>query len=353
VLVLETRSQSPQVLECSCEIIIQLRIASLGASAWKRLSQTTTTSAVVSAMRACSTDAKALDWGCQAIIRICGCVDDAAASEIKVLTLLRQHVFDAGAVEVVVAAMRAFPSDDKLMGSCCSCLSVITHVAPTTMDKAPGLARLRRVGGVGAIELSVTALQTHPTSDRVLRVASSLLTNLSYFALDAGDAARETAQQHTARAARAGAVQAIVAAMQARPASMLAGEAVGSGVRALRNIMLVDAAHKPLVANLGAVEVVLAAMEAHRQKALVQTVGLRFLHSICSGADCDATTKRCKRAMDANALATVVAAKKAHPQDGVLQTAAGRAETLLKRAHADAVALALRTLLSVHQRRGR
>ena len=270
---LEARPLAPNILECSFDIIKHLCCSSFGAAAWQRLSQTTATSAVVSVMRACPTDANALNWGCHAIAFMIGdiLVD---ASDRQTLEVLRQCAFDAGAVEVVMAGMCAFPTDSDLVGLCCSVVSLVAAVGPTTMDKAPGRARLQRVVGVGAIELSVTALLTHPTSERVLCGASRLLTKLSYYPLDASDdAALEAAQQHVDRAVKAGVVQAIVAAMRARPASTVLVAAITSGVRALRDIMFTDTAHKQLVANLGAVDVVLSAMN----KPTGRTQGCRHL----------------------------------------------------------------------------
>ena len=98
--------------------------------------------------------------------------------------------------------------------------------------------RLQRVVGLGAIELSVAALLTHPTSDNVLHGATGLLAAATACSSEYSDAVREAAQQHVARAVNAGAVQAIVAAVQARPASLVvAVAAVDASVQALHNII--------------------------------------------------------------------------------------------------------------------
>ena len=101
--------------------------------------------------------------------------------------------------------------------------------------------------GAIVIELSVAELLTHPTTDDVLCCSTCLLENVTYYrGTAASDAEEQAAQQHAARAVKAGTVQAIVAAMRARstrPALLIAVEAVENSVRALNNIIFYKAEH--------------------------------------------------------------------------------------------------------------
>mmetsp|Transcript_17449 Transcript_17449/g.41497 ORF Transcript_17449/g.41497 Transcript_17449/m.41497 type:complete len:95 (-) Transcript_17449:214-498(-) len=68
----------------------------------------------------------------------------------------------------------------------------------------------------------------------------------------------------------------------------------------------------------GALEAVVAAMQAHPQAVGVQEMGCMALCNVCSGIDAAAPARR-QRATEAGALEAVTAAMRAHPQAAVVQ----------------------------------
>ena len=77
-------------------------------------------------------------------------------------------------------------------------------------------------------------------------------------------------------------------------------------------------AKRQRAADAGALEAVVAAMKAHRQTELVQQVGCGALANICYGTD-SGVSARVQRALDAGALEAAVAAMKAQPRAEAVQ----------------------------------
>ena len=92
----------------------------------------------------------------------------------------------------------------------------------------------------------------------------------------------------------------------------------GPGCSSLRNLCCGgDAALRQRLAAAGAIEAVVAALQGHPQVALVQQEGCGALHAFCSGG---AGVRACRRlAAQAGARTAVGAAMQAHPAHGEVQ----------------------------------
>ena len=92
----------------------------------------------------------------------------------------------------------------------------------------------------------------------------------------------------------------------------------GPGCSSLRNLCCGgDAALRQRLAAAGAIEAVVAALQGHPQVALVQEHGCGALHAFCSGG---AGVRACRRlAAQAGARTAVGAAMQAHPAHGEVQ----------------------------------
>ena len=120
--------------------------------------------------------------------------------------------------------------------------------------------------------------------------------------------------QNEQLAAEAGAIDAIVAAMQAHPQVV---EVQVEGCRVLRNVCCgteaAGGARKQRVADAGAIEAIVAALQAYPQEAGVQEQGCRALRNVCCGTDAAGSARK-KRAAAAGAIEAAAAAMQAHPQ---------------------------------------
>ena len=85
-----------------------------------------------------------------------------------------------------------------------------------------------------------------------------------------------------------------------------------------RGIDASDMARKQRAAEAGAIEAVVAAMWAHLQVPGVQERGCIALRNVCCGGDAAAPARK-QRTMEAGALEAVTAAMQAHPQAAGVQ----------------------------------
>ena len=77
-------------------------------------------------------------------------------------------------------------------------------------------------------------------------------------------------------------------------------------------------ARKQRAADAGGIELVVAALQAHPQVALVQQDGCQALVDVCFGSDAAARARR-QRAVTADATEAVAGAMQAHPGDAAVQ----------------------------------
>ena len=117
-----------------------------------------------------------------------------------------QAAAEAGAIEAVVAAMRAHPQEEGVQENGCCALADMC----CGDDAAAAVARRQRAAAAGAIEEVVAALRAHPQEEGVQENGCLVLGNMC-FGNDAAAAARKQ------RAAAAGAIEEVVAAMRAHP----------------------------------------------------------------------------------------------------------------------------------------
>ena len=116
----------------------------------------------------------------------------------------------------------------------------------------------------------------------------------------------------------AGALTAVVAAMQAHPQVVgVQGVGIGALLFVCSGINAAAPARKQRAVAAGALEAVVAAMQAHPQEVGVQQRGCVALSNVCGGTDAEAPARN-QRAVTAGALEAVAAAQtlatQAHPQ---------------------------------------
>lgn len=182
---------------------------------------------------------------------------------------------EAGALEAIVAAMVAHPSELRLQQLACNALLGVTGGD----DNAEGRSREQRSAEAGAIEAVVSSMETHRVSTVLQERACLCLCSISCGA-DAGAPAR------VQRIAMSGALDCIIDAMMvhAESASVQLG-----GCQALRNIASgADAAglaRARRATELGALEAIGKAMRTHINDVAVQEQACVALYNIMSGTD--------------------------------------------------------------------
>jgi len=123
------------------------------------------------------------------------------------------------------------------------------------------------------------------------------------------------------------------AGQPARPGRSVSGDARGSRWRRARGHSprgaVVEAlARKQRAADAGGIELVVAAMQAHPQVVSVQDFGCCALFNVCYGSDAAARARR-QRAVIAGATEAVAGAMQAHPGDAAVQRHGQRLRDLL------------------------
>ena len=89
-----------------------------------------------------------------------------------------------------------------------------------------------------------------------------------------------------------------------------------------------DEQNRQAAADTGALEAIMAALQAHPQDAGVQQSGCRALFNMCFGSDAAARARR-QRAVTAGATEAVAGAMRAHPGDAAVQRQGQRLRDLL------------------------
>ena len=167
----------------------------------------------------------------------------------------------AMSVQETVAALRTWAQDVELAETCSAQLVQLTAV----QSGAPQAAAV-----AGAIELVVATMEAHRHAERVQWQGCEALCNL---------------------------------------AKACAGAEHAEGL-----------ARKQRAADAGAIEAVVAAMQAHRHAAVLQETGCRAVRLVTSGSDTVARARR-QRAVNAGAIEAAVVAREAHPKVGGVQSA--------------------------------
>jgi hypothetical protein len=153
---------------------------------------------------------------------------------------------NAGAIEAVVAAMRAHADSARLQ--VIACMVLCAHVCPTCVLGAPCEVNILRARNAGALEAAVAALRRH--TDRKVQISvCSLLQILPY-----------SSEESRTIAASAGAIEAVVEAMRVHPKS---GQMQLHAYQALYAITIDNAENISRARNEGAMELVEAALMAH------------------------------------------------------------------------------------------
>ena len=171
------------------------------------------------------------------------------------------HDVAAMSVQETVAALRTWAQDVELAETCSAQLVQLTAV----QSGAPQAAAV-----AGAIELVVATMEAHRHAERVQWQGCEALCNL---------------------------------------AKACAGAEHAEGL-----------ARKQRAADAGAIEAVVAAMQAHRHAAVLQETGCRAVRLVTSGSDTVARARR-QRAVNAGAIEAAVVAREAHPKVGGVQSA--------------------------------
>lgn len=165
----------------------------------------------------------------------------------------------------------------------------------------------------GAIEAVVAAMQMHSQMACVQVPGCRILRNVCF-----GSDAAGLARSH--RAAEAGALEAVLAAMRAHPQVADVQVEGCSALVSVRNASdAAGLARSHRAAEAGALEVLVAAMRAHSQAADVQVVGCSTLIELYSGG-ANASALACRRhATQAGGRTVAIAAMQAHAGHGAVQ----------------------------------
>ncbi len=226
---------------------------------------------LVALMYAHGTKTDVQEAACKALVTLCLKLDNLPKAG------------GAGAVEAVVAALRAHSANAAVQEQGCWALRNICCNNADNQAKA---------GGAGAVEAVVAALRTHSANAAVQEQGCRALCNLC---TDSAD--------NKAKAGGAGAIEAVVAVLRAHGANLSVQE---QGCAALVNLCCDNADNKVKAAGAGAIEAVVAAMRAHGSSARVQEHGCAAVGNLCANTDNEA------KAAAAGAIEAVVAALRAH-----------------------------------------
>ena len=264
--------------------------------------------AVAAVLRAYSQMESVQILGGVVLSHICGRrgAQDSRAQRV----LRKQRAVEAGAVETLVAALRAYPQVQTVQIASCWAL---THICAG--EDGAVETRRRRAAEAGALEVVMAALRTYPQVVEVQTPGLSMLSHICY--------AAEIVRQ---RAVETGALGAVVAGMTAHPQLRARGECQRAGCHALMSLCdggtgnAADDRRQQAV-EADALEAVVAAMCTHPEQE-VQHEGCWALHAICWVPDDEARREqhggRMQRAAEACALEAVAAAVLAHEQLGYI-----------------------------------
>ena len=219
-----------------------------------------------------------------------------------------QDASDAGVSEAAIASMRAHPQAAGVQQQGCVLLNfVCCECTDEEEDPARLAARSQRAAEAGGIEAVVAAMRAHALVTEVQEEGATVLCNMCY-GRDAAGLARAQ------RAVEAGAVEAVVAAIWA---FLHTPEVAVVCCGLLHNVCYgTDAAGLARLrraAEAGALEAVLAAMRAHPEVVDVQAEGCTALINVCHHAGAP------ERAMEAGVLEAVVAMMQRHQNAADLQ----------------------------------
>ena len=221
--------------------------------------------AVVAAMRAHPRVAKVQYGGCSALVEMCSGNDAAAAA-------CRQQAVAAGAIEAVVEATRpGAPTGDEgarfeaVRAQKMGCLTLASMIM-CNAAAAPGHQAVVRQQAVaaGAIEAVVAVMRAHAREAGVQRTGFIVLARMCYGDYHGDNTLAVAACRQQAVAA--GAIEAVVEAMRAHP-QVVSVQVHGCGALAnicYRNDDAAVAARGQQVAAAGAIEAAVAAMQAHQ-----------------------------------------------------------------------------------------
>ena len=155
---------------------------------------------------------------------------------------------EAGAIEAVVAAMRAHGSNAEVQKQGCWALE---NMACDAENKV-------KAGSAGAIEVVVAAMRAHASNAGVQQRGCGALMNMTFN------------DENKVKAGSAGAIESVVAAMRAHGSNAGVQQ---RGCWALKNMTCKNAENKVKAGSAGAIEAVVAAMRAHDSNAGVQKNG--------------------------------------------------------------------------------
>lgn len=187
----------------------------------------------------------------------------------------RQEAAESGAFQAIVKGLTTHASDaivaEKTIGA-------LGNLCCGTDDN--GLARKQLAADAGVIDAIVKAMQTHVGASAVLENGAATVGNIASNIDEAGLARKQLATD-------AGALEAIVAGMKAHPAIASVQDfgcfALGNLVRGRGDGDGVDEAslaRKQRAVKAGALEAVVAAMQAHVSDPRVQEFGARAISNV-------------------------------------------------------------------------
>ncbi|KAG8462613.1 hypothetical protein KFE25_004589 [Diacronema lutheri] len=263
--------------------------------------------AVVAAMRAHAAHSDVQKWACWALRNICTADDAAGISRA-------QRATEAGALEAVVDAMRAHAAHSRVQVQACWALRNIC-----TTDDAAGISRAQRATEARALEAVVDAMHAHAAHSDLQKQACWALRNICSGTDAAGPARKQ-------RATKAGALEAVVDARRAHAAHSVvqAGvqeQACWALIHVCSGTDAAGPARKQRATKAGALEAVVAAMRAPAAHSGVQKQACWALGNLCVSTDV-AGLARARQAVEDGALEAVTAAMRAHAEhSGVQQQA--------------------------------
>lgn len=223
----------------------------------------------------------------------------------------------------VVAALREHLAVQRVVENACR------RLAEKGVCGSGGSRMRAAAAGAGAIEAVTAAMLAYPGEERVQADACEVLRTFCAYDIDeANEAAAQMAQAHTQRASAAYALDKVVAALRRHPHSV---DVQSNGCEALGSMCDGDTwaalvRRQRAVIVLGAIEVVVSALRSHRSAPWVDEVQARgcfALGHLCGGTADTRIGQRgaaeANNAVHAGGLKEVVAAMRAHPDDGMVQ----------------------------------
>ena len=216
----------------------------------------------------------------------------------------------------LVAALQAHRAVARVAATACN------RLAALCFEEGSHSATVQLAVEAGALEVVVGAMRTHLDAADVQEEACAALTNMC-FGIDAAGLAR------LQRAAGAGALEAVVDAMWAHPQVTAVQEAASGPLSMICwGEDALGLARKQRAVDAGALGAVVAAMQMDLQAVCVQENGCRALITMCAGSGAAAVARR-QVAIQVGACAAATAARLAHPDDSRLHEAGRVLQRLL------------------------